>query len=124
MLEDDEFRRGATPRIISPVLQSNGFQDVDSTLLPTRLPGLRDLTEDPSVPLFPNLPEDEAWEELPNPIKEGGLERMISPFCNGGDNAFSLSIRCAHDDGHLIPELRCVRARVQKVIYSLFCAFT
>jgi hypothetical protein len=106
------------------VLQSNGFQDVNSTLLPTRLPRLRDLTEDSSVPLFPDLPEDEAWEELPNPVEEGGLERVISPFCNGGDNAFSLPIHCAHGDGHLIPKLHCVGARVQKVINSLFCALT
>jgi hypothetical protein len=124
MLEDKEFRRGATPRIIRPMLQGDGLQDVDSTLLPARLPGLRKLTKDPSVPLFPNLPKDEAREELSDPVKEGELECMVSPFSYGVNNAFSLSICCAHNDGHLIPELRCVGTRIQKVIQSLCRSFT
>jgi hypothetical protein len=97
---------------------------MDSTLLPASLPWLRKLTKDPSVPLFPDLPKDESREELPDPVKEGGLERMISPFSDGVNNAFSLPICCAHDDGHLIPELRCVGTRIQKVIQSLCRAFT
>ena len=95
-----------------------------TTLMPAGLPRLRKISKEPSVPLFPNLPKDEAWKELPDPIKEGGVERLISLFCNGVNNAFSLRICFAHNNGYLIPELGCVGTRVQEVIHSLFCAFT
>jgi hypothetical protein len=92
MLEDCKFRGSVDPFVISPMLQRNGFQNMVTTLMPARLPRLREISKDPYVSLFPSMPEDESWKELPDPIEEGGLECVISPVCNGVNNTLSSSI--------------------------------
>jgi hypothetical protein len=45
-----------------PGMQRDGFVDIDVDCVPNLLPCSSDRVEDSSVPLFPDLPEDEAWE--------------------------------------------------------------
>jgi hypothetical protein len=59
-LEDGKFVWVAIIIFSGPWLQGQSLQDVTIALMPAMLPREGQTFEDPSVPIFPSLPENEA----------------------------------------------------------------
>jgi hypothetical protein len=53
---------------IRPSLDVDSFQDITTAIMPALLPREGVAFENSSVPFFPGLPKDKAWDKLPNTI--------------------------------------------------------
>jgi hypothetical protein len=97
------------------------FKNVASAASPTLLPREKGIPEEPSISLLPDLPEDEAGYQLPDPIQEGGMKWVVPPIGDGICNIVSNIIRGAHYEHHLIPDLCRVWAGGKEVIHGFGC---
>jgi hypothetical protein len=66
--------------LLCPWMQRDGFIDIGVDYGPNLLPSSGDRVEDSPIPFFPDLPEDEAWEQLPDSIENGRVENRASPI--------------------------------------------
>ena len=65
------------------------FEDVAETASPTLLPREKGVPEEILISLLLDLPEDETGCQLPDPIQEGGVKRVVPPIDNGICNIVS-----------------------------------
>jgi len=56
-------------------------------------------------------------------IEEGRVESQIPLVRNGFKDAISEAVRGSHDERYLIPNLSCVAASVEEMVYGFFCLF-
>jgi len=67
--------------------------------------------EDSSIPLLPDVPENEAWQEMPNSTKNIILEGLGAPTIGGVEDVVSVVIPGAHHLSHLVKKITIVFVR-------------
>jgi len=118
ILKDKRFRRCSHQILCSPVLKADSLQDVEVKLVLALLPRELGISEDPSISFLPNFPEYEGWKKFPDTVKKEWLKILVSPVCDGVNDAVSLVIWCVHDLCALVPDLSCVGAGIEEMVHG------